>query len=439
MSKPIIAGYLLKAGSVIKSWKKRWFTLTPSKIIYYQEPNGKERGDISLSVIKEVNAFPECSKPNAFRIIAQDRSYELCADNAKQMNEWIAAIKKAKAEAGTTDADTKKEVKVDDFDMLKVLGKGSYGKVQLVRHKGSGQIYAMKSISKQLLSEHDLVSRIIAERDVLLSINHPFLVSARYAFQDETKIFLVLDYVAGGELFSRLRDEQKFAEPRARYYIAELVSAIGYLHSKGIMHRDLKPENILFDKDGYIKLTDFGLVKRNMSKDSTTNTFCGTPEYLAPEMINGNDYTISVDWWAIGTLAYEMLYGVPPFYDANTNAMYRSILRDDVVFPEEASPDAIDLITKLLDKDPETRLGSGPKDWEEIKAHPFFASVNWNDLHNKKIPMQWKPPITNALDVSQFDSEFTGEAPKLTYEDPSLVNDSIQKQLQGFTYTNENQ
>lgn len=431
-SKLIHSGWGTKLGAIFKTWRRRWFVLTQTTLSYSKTKNSPPKGIIQLSAVKDVAPMPDCVFPHAFKIVIPNvRTYQIYCDSESEMQEWVRILNKILS------GKSAKDVTVDDFDILKVLGKGSYGKVQLVKHKGSNQIYAMKSISKRLLGEHELVSRIITERDVLLKINHPFLVSARFAFQTETKIFLVLDYVQGGELFSRLREERKFAEERARFYIAELAHAIGYLHSMGICHRDLKPENILFDKDGYVKLTDFGLVKEQMTKEATTSTFCGTPEYLAPEMVSGNAYDNNVDWWALGTLSYEMLYGVPPFYDVNTNAMYRSILRDEVAFPEDASPDAIDFITKLLDKNPQTRLGSGPNDYKDVISHRFFESINWDQLLKKQIPMQWKPQIHGQTDTSLFDQEFTTEQPKLTYEDPSLIGQNVQRQLQGFTYMNE--
>ncbi|EAX94066.1 AGC family protein kinase [Trichomonas vaginalis G3] len=431
-NKVIHSGWGTKLGAIFKTWRYRWFVLTQTSLSYSKTKTSAPNGIINLSQVSEVAPMPECIHPHAFKVVIPNvRTYQIFVESDEAMNEWVRVLNKVLGGKSASD------VSVDDFDILKVLGKGSYGKVQLVKHKGTNQIYAMKSISKRLLGEYELVSRIITERDVLLKINHPFLVSARYAFQTETKIFLVLDYVQGGELFSRLREERKFVEERARYYIAELAHAIGYLHSMGICHRDLKPENILFDKDGYIKLTDFGLVKEQMTKDATTTTFCGTPEYLAPEMVAGNAYDNNVDWWALGTLSYEMLYGVPPFYDVNTNAMYRSILRDDIVFPEDATEDAIDFIQKLLDKNPTTRLGSGPEDYKEVIGHKFFASINFDQLLKKQIPMQWKPQISSNTDVSAFDREFTTEKPKLTYEDPSLIGQNVQRQLQGFTYMNE--
>lgn len=346
------------------------------------------------------------------------------------MDAWIKVLKNVIEEKPESAAEN-----IDSFEILKVLGKGAYGKVQLVRLKRTGEIFAMKSLSKQFLAEYQLVERTLTERNVLLAANHPFIVSARYTFQTETKIFMVLDYVPGGELFTRLREEHRFEEDRARLYAAMLILGIDYLHSIGVIHRDLKPENILFDADGYIKLTDFGLVKERMGANDSTRTFCGTPEYIAPEMIAGQPYGQGVDWWACGTLIYEMLFGIPPFYDTNANVMYRQIVSSDVEFPERASAAAADLIRGLLRKDPAERLGARGAD--EIKAHAFFEGVPWKALLRREVPMPWRPALRNTTDTSAFDPEFTAETPKLTYEDPGLVGSSVQRRLEGFTYATD--
>jgi len=195
---------------------------------------------------------------------------------------------------------------------------------------------------------------------------------------------MVLDYVPGGELFGRLKEEGSFSEQRVRLYAAEILVGLGHLHSLKYVYRDLKPENILVDSDGHLKLTDFGLVKTKMETDSTTSTFCGTPEYIAPEMLQQQPYTKSVDWWSFGILVYEMLTGLPPFYDENVNKMYRMILSEPLTFPDSMSPEAQDLISQLLDRNPETRLGASANDYEDIKKHPFFAPLNWDKVLSKQ-------------------------------------------------------
>jgi len=428
----IYQGWATKLGGFIKSWRRRWFVLSGMDLSYYKGPGRSLCGVIHLMEVTEVAPFPECKKQPAFKIIIPNvRTYQIVTDTADEVELWVHAIEDVRSGRAYHN------VSVDDFQILKVLGKGSYGKVQLVKHKETGRVYAMKSLSKRVLAENNLVRRTVSERDVLLQANHPFLVSAKYTFQTNTKIFLVMDYVPGGELFSRLRIEHKFSIERVRYYGAMLLLAIGHLHSIGVIHRDLKPENILLDQDGYIKLTDFGLVRTKMSINERTTTFCGTPEYISPEMVQGLEYGFEVDWWALGILIYEMLYGIPPFYDTNANAMYRAIIRDPIQFPADATQEAKDLISRLLDRNPNKRLGSGESDFEEVKSHPFFGGLKWKELMKKTIDMEWKPPLKDFIDVSQFDKEFTEEEPNLSYEDPRLVASDVQRQLKGFTFFND--
>ena len=430
MSTTVREGWATKQGGRIKTWKRRWFVLTLTDLEYFKSPGQKLMGSIQLNDISNVDINKTVSKPFPFQLVTKDRTYIISADNEMDRKQWMQSILQAKT------GKLVKDVSIDDFELIKVLGKGAYGKVQLVKNKMTGKIYAMKSMSKRLLEENDLISRTLAEKDVLLKANHPFLVTARYTFQTDTKIILVLDYVPGGELFSRLREERRFSVERARLYSAQLLLGVGFLHSIGVLHRDLKPENILIDIDGYIKITDFGLVKEKMDSETKTSTFCGTPEYIAPEVLQGKSYGYAVDWWAFGTLLYEMLFGVPPFYDSNTNKMYKSIIRSEVDFPRGATPESIDLITRLLDKNPETRLGSGPRDYEDIKEHPFYDGLDWEALLQKTLPMEWKPHVSSLTDVSSFDPEFTKEAPKLSYEDSSAISQETQIQLQDFTFKN---
>lgn len=300
-----------------------------------------------------------------------------------------------------------------------------------------GQLYGMKSMSKKLISDCDQIQHILIERKILLQTVHPFLVSAHFTFQTDQKIFLILDYVPGGELFSRLREEGKFSEKRTQFYGAEILLGLGHLHSLGFVYRDLKPENILVDSQGNLKLTDFGLAKGNMDGcESTTTTFCGTPQYIAPEMLNMKPYTKSVDWWSFGILIYEMLTGMAPFYHDNSNKMFRSILSDPVHYPNFLSANSKFLLEKLLDRNPETRLGAGPDDFKEIQAHPFFKDLNWDDLMGGKIKPEWVPPLRNETDTSNFDEDFTNETAAISFEDTHLSS-AIQNDFAGFTSTQE--
>uniref|UniRef100_A0A667XHU5 Serine/threonine-protein kinase Sgk1 n=1 Tax=Myripristis murdjan TaxID=586833 RepID=A0A667XHU5_9TELE len=330
--------------------------------------------------------------------------------------------------------------KPTDFDFLKVIGKGSFGKVLLAKRKHDGKYYAIKILQKRVILNRREQKHIMAERNVLLkNVKHPFLVGLHYSFQTTDKLYFVLDFINGGELFFHLQKERTFPEPRAKFYIAEMASALGYLHSLNIVYRDLKPENILLDHEGHIILTDFGLCKEGISLTDTTSTFCGTPEYLAPEVLRKQPYDNTVDWWCLGSVLYEMLFGLPPFYSRDTHEMYDNILHKPLVMRPGASSAAWSILQALLEKDGTHRLGSRD-DFNEIKAHAFFASINWDDLEQKKIPPPFTPNVSSPCDISNFDPEFTDEmVPNSVCWSPehSIVNASVMEAddaFLGFSY-----
>uniref|UniRef100_A0A671Z2W7 Serine/threonine-protein kinase Sgk1 n=1 Tax=Sparus aurata TaxID=8175 RepID=A0A671Z2W7_SPAAU len=298
-------------------------------------------------------------------------------------------------------------IKPCDFDYLKIIGKGSFGKVLLARHKESTKYYAVKVLQKKIIMKKKEHKHIMAERSVLMkNIKHPFLVGLHYSFQTTDKLYFVLDYVNGGELFYHLQRERIFLEPRARFYAAEIASALGYLHSLHIVYRDLKPENILLDSQGHIVLTDFGLCKEGVEANGTTTTFCGTPEYLAPEVLQKQAYDRTVDWWCLGSVLYEMLYGLPPFYSRNTAEMYNNILHKSPVLKPNVSNSGRELLEGLLQKDRTQRLGV-KDDFLELKYHSFFSPINWEDLMAKKITPPFIPSVSGPTDLRHFDPEFT--------------------------------
>ncbi|KAI8377479.1 serine/threonine protein kinase [Radiomyces spectabilis] len=320
----------------------------------------------------------------------------------------------------------------DSFDLLRVIGRGSFGKVYVVRKKDTNRIYAMKVLRKSRIISRSEVTHTMAEKTVLAKIRNPFIVPLKFAFQSPDKLYLVLAFINGGELFHHLQVEGKFSEERSRFYTAELLSALECLHDYNVVYRDLKPENILIDYNGHIALCDFGLCKLNMKENERTNTFCGTPEYLAPELLLGQGYTKTVDWWTLGVLLYEMITGLPPFYDENTNEMYRKILEDELRFPEDMSPDAKTLLRGLLTRDPNQRLGNNGS--QDIKNHPFFASIDWRRLNQKKMQPPFKPSVESAYDTTNFDEEFTSEQPMESIVDESQISKTMQEQFVGFTY-----
>ncbi|CDS13492.1 hypothetical protein LRAMOSA05668 [Lichtheimia ramosa] len=329
-------------------------------------------------------------------------------------------------------AQQSQRIAIDSFELLKVIGQGSFGKVYVVRKKDTNRIYAMKVLRKSHIISRSEVTHTMAEKTVLAQVRNPFIVPLKFAFQSPEKLYLVLAFVNGGELFHHLQMEGKFSEERSRFYTAELLSALECLHDFNVIYRDLKPENILIDYNGHIALCDFGLCKLNMTDDERTNTFCGTPEYLAPELLLGQSYTKSVDWWTLGVLLYEMMTGLPPFYDQDTNEMYRKILQDELRFPDDMSSDAQSLLRGLLTRDPDERLGNNGS--EGIKDHPFFASIDWRRLQQKKVQPPFKPTIESAFDTSNFDDEFTSKEPNESAPDESHISRTMQEQFAGFTY-----
>jgi serine/threonine protein kinase len=269
-------------------------------------------------------------------------------------------------------------------------------------------MFALKVLKKDNIIKRNQVEHTKTERNVLGYVKHPFIVGMNMAFQSKDKLYFVLDYCAGGELFFHLGKLGKFPEQRARFYAAEIILAISYVHSLGVIYRDLKPENVLLDAAGHIRLTDFGLSKEGISNSSSgANSFCGTPEYLAPEILNRQGHGRAVDWWSLGALLYEMLTGLPPFYCQDRERLFEKIRRAELQYPASLSSDAKHLLRGLLTKDPTRRLGSGPKDADEIKPHPFFSTVKWDKLQRGEISPPWAPKISGSQDTSQFDMEFT--------------------------------
>ncbi|PHJ26047.1 agc kinase [Cystoisospora suis] len=299
-----------------------------------------------------------------------------------------------------------KRLTPDDFVLLKVIGKGSYGKVMLVQFKQDGRVYAMKMLRKEAVIRRNQVEHTRTERDVLAWVSHPFIVQLHYAFQTRKKLYFVLEYCPGGELFFHLSRAGRFTECRVRFYSAEVLLALEHLHSYNIVYRDLKPENVLLDDQGHVRLTDFGLSKEGVEDNVSARSLCGTPEYLAPEILNQRGHGKAVDWWSLGALIYEMLTGLPPFYSGDRERLFENIRSSELQYPTYMSAVAVDLLKRLLQRDPDKRLGGGPLDAEEIKTHPFYASVDWSALRRKQVRPPFRPRLQSATDVQYFDKEF---------------------------------
>ncbi|XP_045342000.1 ribosomal protein S6 kinase beta-2 isoform X2 [Leopardus geoffroyi] len=371
------------------------------------------------------------------------------------------------------------------FELLRVLGKGGYGKVFQVRKvQGTnlGKIYAMKVLRKaKIVRNAKDTAHTRAERNILESVKHPFIVELAYAFQTGGKLYLILECLSGGELFTHLEREGIFLEDTACFYLAEITLALGHLHSQGIIYRDLKPENIMLSSQGHIKLTDFGLCKESIHEGAVTHTFCGTIEYMAPEILVRSGHNRAVDWWSLGALMYDMLTGSaspaslgggeggegwegvpipargrawgearkspltvcflqPPFTAENRKKTMDKIIKGKLTLPPYLTPDARDLVKKFLKRNPSQRMGGGPGDAADVQRHAFFRHINWDDLLARRVDPPFRPCLSEE-DVSQFDIHFTRQTPVDSPDDTALSESANQAFLpclappsQGFTY-----
>jgi len=328
---------------------------------------------------------------------------------------------------------------LEEFKFLKVLGKGSFGKVMLAEKTESDEVFAIKVLKKDVIIQDDDVECTMTEKRILaLAANHPFLTSLHSCFQTKDRLFFVMEYVNGGDLMFQIQRARKFDEARARFYAAEVTLALQYLHRHGVIYRDLKLDNIMLDAEGHVKIADFGMCKEGIKDGVTTSTFCGTPDYIAPEILQELDYGASVDWWALGVLMYEMMAGQPPFEADNEDDLFESILHDDVLYPVWLSKEAVSILKGFMQKNVSKRLGcvKAHGGEENIKHHPFFRDVKWKELEERKVKPPFKPKIKNKKEATNFDTEFTKEDPVLTPVNPDIMKTINQDEFEGFSFCN---
>ncbi|KAG7194157.1 Serine/threonine kinase [Scheffersomyces spartinae] len=329
----------------------------------------------------------------------------------------------------------KPRIGLDDFQFLAVLGKGNFGKVMLAEFRKSQKLCAIKVLKKDFIVENDEIESVKSEKRVFLTANkqgHPFLLNLHCCFQTENRIYFVMEYISGGDLMWHIQ-KSKFSPKRAKFYACEVLLGLKYFHDNGIVYRDLKLDNILLTTQGHIKIADYGLCKESMWYQGTTGTFCGTPEFMAPEIIAGKPYGRSVDWWAYGVLLFQMLLCQSPFKGDDDDEIFNAIEHDAVKFPISMPKQTVLILQSLLTKDPSQRLGSSERDALEIMEHSYFSDVNFDDVLNLRIQPPYLPEVSSEHDYSNFDKEFTSETPRLTPVETVLASE-LQEQFRGFSH-----
>lgn len=337
---------------------------------------------------------------------------------------------------------------LDDFELMRVIGRGSYAKVLLCRLKATKKLYAMKVIKKELIADEEDVDWVNTEKKVFeQATNHPFLVGMHSCFHTPERLFFIIEFVSGGDLMFHMQKHRKLHEDHAKFYSAEIVLALSFLHSRYVIYRDLKLDNVLLDSSGHIKLTDYGMCKEGIVGDNAvTYTFCGTPNYIAPEILRGNAYNFSVDWWALGVLMYEMMAGKSPFdltgiventsHENTEEALFQVILERPIRFPRYLSVTATRVLKKFLDKEPSTRLGCSPTGLKDIQNDQYFKTLDWDKLRQKLVVPPFKPAIRDEMGLDNFDTAFTEEAPTLTPVSSMVLSKIKQSDFEDFEYNN---
>nr|KAF6383248.1 protein kinase N2 [Pipistrellus kuhlii] len=407
------------------------------------EPPPAPPRDSSLGEMDESAELRDLDAPEQDSEAVFDIENERNNIRPKSQSEFEADIPQSSLEySGVRELDDRRsqqmlQFNLQDFRCCAVLGRGHFGKVLLAEYKHTNEMFAIKALKKGDIVARDEVDSLMCEKRIFETVNsvrHPFLVNLFACFQTKEHVCFVMEYAAGGDLMMHIHTDV-FSEPRAVFYAACVVLGLQYLHEHKIVYRDLKLDNLLLDTEGFVKIADFGLCKEGMGYGDRTSTFCGTPEFLAPEVLTETSYTRAVDWWGLGVLIYEMLVGESPFPGDDEEEVFDSIVNDEVRYPRFLSTEAISIMRRLLRRNPERRLGAGEKDAEDVKKHPFFRLIDWSALMDKKVKPPFVPTIRGREDVSNFDDEFTSEVPILTPpREPRILSEEEQEMFRDFDY-----
>uniref|UniRef100_A0A673JD99 Protein kinase C n=1 Tax=Sinocyclocheilus rhinocerous TaxID=307959 RepID=A0A673JD99_9TELE len=388
-----------------------------------------------------VSSLSDCSMNVHHK--CQTKVANLCGINQKLLAEALTQVSSVNINSNSQDLgvyqDFNKSPDVNDgapYGHLwegSILGKGSFGKVLLAELKGTGEWFAVKALKKDVvLMDDDVECTMVEKRVLALAWENPFLTHIYSTFQTKEHLFFVMEYLNGGDLMFHIQEKGRFDLYRATFYAAEIVCGLQFLHSKGIIYRDLKLDNVMLDGEGHIKIADFGMCKENVFGDNRATTFCGTPDYIAPEILLGQQYSFSVDWWSFGVLVYEMLIGQSPFHGDDEDELFVSIRMDTPHYPRWITVDTGDMLERLFERDPSCRLGIVGN----IRGHLFFKTVNWSALERREVEPPFKPKVKAPNDCSNFDREFLSEKPRLSHCEKGLIDSMDQRAFAGFSFIN---
>ncbi|OHT07256.1 RAC family serine/threonine-protein kinase like protein [Tritrichomonas foetus] len=410
-------GYLTVKSGFLKKSRKKYFILKGSTL-YQKKSNHSEKTKIVCNLDEDtlVN-YTKQTDHDVLTIQKGKKTYDFTSPDTNDLTRWLLDLR--------TITFCSKSLTMESFKILSVIGRGFYGKVMLVQMLNNEKLYALKSLHKEKLIQSGRVHTVLAEREILGKVNHPFIARLEFAFQTPTKFYFGLEYLSGGDLSSLMQKSIPIED--IRIYIAEVAIALDFLHSKEILYRDLKPENILIAEDGHLKLVDFGLSK-TLPNGCTTHTFCGTTDFLSPEVVLLKPYSYEIDWWALGILLFEMAFGYSPFHDDNKDRFYQKVTQGQPTFPDKADKDLVDLINHLLEKDGKKRY-----QYKQIMEHNFMKSINEENVLNKKYKPKFIPDLKNEKDVKYCDQECLQEPPVDSIATLPLGED---QRFKGFSYTN---